>query len=44
MSGGYGFILSQAASVYSSEISEHFSNNILAMIDEGVKFNEGLKS
>jgi hypothetical protein len=42
MSGGYGFILSQAASAYAAEISENFSNNILAMIDEGMKFNRDL--
>ncbi|MBL8027802.1 MAG: hypothetical protein JNL74_15370 [Fibrobacteres bacterium] len=39
MSGGYGFILSQAASAYASEISEKFSENMLAMIDEGRRFN-----
>jgi hypothetical protein len=40
MSGNRGFILSQAASAYSAEISENFSNNMLAMIDEGVKYNQ----
>ena len=39
MAGNRGFILSQAASAYASEISEHFSDNLLAMIDEGVKIN-----
>lgn len=39
MAGGKGFILSQAASAYAAEISANFSNNLLAMIDEGVKYN-----
>lgn len=38
-SGGRGFILSQAASAYASEISPTFERNLLAMIDEGAKFN-----
>jgi hypothetical protein len=40
MSGNCGFILSQAASAYAAEISGHFSNNMLAMIDEGVRYNQ----
>src|SRR3989339_41185 len=39
MSGGRGFILSPAATYYTSEISKTFSDNLIAMIEEGSAYN-----
>jgi hypothetical protein len=39
MSGNRGFILSQSASAHASEVSQKFSENIVAMIEEGAAYN-----